>query len=216
MHSLTRTFPLLGALLAVGVGTAAPVAAEPITLVSGTILYGRLNTATFNASSLAGPSIGADFGSLVTESWNPDYACFACVPGTPISLSQSESLGTSDETAAVSGSVLANGIDYWIESLAFDIDAGTFAVPDSTTAAATLTSPFAFRGVITARSESGERLTFNFAGSGSATATFLNNNWFATSYQFAAATPEPGTLLLIGGPAILAAMRRRSSTRAAG
>jgi hypothetical protein len=209
MHNLARRVPILAAVLVLVLGAAAPAGADPIQLVSGRIVYSRLNPATFIAGSSDGPLVHGDFGNFQWEVWNPAHACFDCIPGSSISLSQSESLGTGDDTAAAGGSVRVGDVDYWIESMAFQIAAGTFVLPDTTNASIRLTSPFTFTGVISGRTLSGEARTFTFAGSGSASALFADNDWFDTTYAFAAATPEPGTLLLIGGPALLALRRRK-------
>jgi hypothetical protein len=111
--------------------------------------------------------------------------------------------------------VRVGGIDYWLQSMDFQIDAGSPILPNSANIAVNLNSPFSFRGVLVGRSTAGETLTFNFFGGGTATSMFFDNGWFATTYRFdAAPTPEPGTLLLLGGPAVLALLRRRRDSRA--
>jgi hypothetical protein len=84
-------------------------------------------------------------------------------------------------------------------------------LPDSANTSIDLSSPFNFRGIITGRSMSGTTLTLDLLGTGTATATFAGNDWSRTTYAFdtAAPTPEPGTLVLLGGPAALALLRSR-------
>lgn len=209
MRRSRKAVPILVALWVIALGAAVPAAADPIQLVNGSILYSRANTARFSAGTADGAHLDSQFGNFVTEAWNPEHACVGCVPGSTIDLSQSESFAGTDQTMIAGGSVRVGDIDHWIESLDFQIDSGNFMLPDSSGTAINLSSPFSFRGVITGRSQAGAALTFNFFGSGTATATFAGNDWFGTTYAFAAPTPEPGTLLLLGGPAALALLRRR-------
>lgn len=208
-----RGVPILAVLLLIG--ATAPVAADPIQMVSGAISYSRLNPAQLSGNAVTGEHINVQFGSLLLDSWNPDHACFDCAPGT-VSLSQSESFPNEDVTTAADGSVKVGGIDYWLQSMNFQIDAGSSILPTSANTPINLTSPFTFRGTIVGRSTEGETLTFNFFGSGTATSTFFDNDWFGTTYRFDAAgpVPEPGTLLLLGGPAAVALLRRRCASPA--
>jgi hypothetical protein len=208
MRVCPHRIPILAALSFLALGRAAPATAEPIQLVSGSILYSRANLATIVADTAAGSSIHSDFGDFLNDKWDADHACFDCVPGTTRSLSQSESL-TFGVPVGVGGSVRVGDIDFWIDSLVFNVASGSFTVPDSSNSSIQVSRPFSFDGVITGRTLAGEARTFSLFGTGTASATFAGNDWFATSYQFAAATPEPGTLLLIGGPAALALLRRR-------
>ena len=216
MRVLTRRVPILA--LLVLIGATAPAAADPIQLVNGTISYFRLSPGQLAGNAATGENINVHFGSLLLDSRNPDHACFDCVPGSTISLSQSESYPNDDDTTGAGGSVNVGGIDYWLQSMDFQIDAGSLILPDSTNIAINVLSPFSFRGVFVGRSTAGETLTFNFFGGGLATASFFDNDWFATTYRFdaAAPTPEPGTLLLLAGPAALALLRRRRSGAAIG
>ena len=209
MRACVRRLPILTILLLIG--SSATATADPIQLISGNITYSRLNLAQLAGNAATGENINVQFGSLLLDSRNPDHACFGCAPGSTISLSQSESYPNQDDTTGADGSVLVGGVDYWLQSLDFQIDAGSVLLPDSSGTRVDLTSPFTFTGVIVGRSTGGETRTFNFLGSGTAATTFLNNEWFGTRYEFADPTPEPGTLLLLGGPAALALLRRRRS-----
>ena len=210
MRAFPHRLPILAILTISTCGAAAPAAADPIQLVSGSISYSRLNPAQLLGNAPTGERINVAFGSLVTDSWNPDHACFSCTPGSTISLSESESFTNDGDPNAADGSVKVGGIDYWLESMDFQIDAGSLILPNSSTAI-TLSSPFSFRGVVIGRSTAGETQTFNFFGGGTATSTFFDNRWFGTTYRFEAspAVPEPGTLLLLTGPAALALWRNR-------
>lgn len=213
MRASPQRLLILAVLVLTASGAAAPAAADPIQLVSGTISYSRLNLGQLAGNAPTGENVNTQFGNLLLDSRNPDHACFDCAPGSMISLSQSESFTTSPDASsnAADGSVRLGGIDYWLQSMEFHIDAGSPIFPNPSTGAITLTSPFSFRGTIVGRSLAGETQTFNFFGGGTATSTFLDNDWFATTYRFEAAapTPEPGTLLLLGGPAAFALLRRR-------
>lgn len=216
MRSFPHRLPILAVLTFTTLSAAAPAAADPIQLVSGAISYSRLNLAQLSGNALTGEHVKIAFGSLVTDSWNPDHACFSCTPGSTISLSQSESFTNDGDPNAADGSVRVSGIDFWLESMNFQIDAGSLILPNSSTAI-TLSSPFAFRGVIVGRSTAGVTQTFNFFGGGTATSMFFDNQWFSTTYRFEAppAVPEPGTLLLLAGPSALALWRKRRSQRSA-
>jgi hypothetical protein len=214
-----RAFPhrllILAVLALTSAIAAAPAAADPIPLVSGVVSYSRLNLAQLSGNAATGENVNIQFGNLLLDSRNPDHACFDCVPGSTISLSQSESFTLNGGDNAADGSVRVGGIDYWLQSINFQIDAGSPILPSSSNSAINLTSPFSFRGTIVGRTLAGETQTFNFFGGGTATSTFLDNDWFGTTYRFdpAAATPEPGTLLLLGGPAAFALLRRRRGAR---
>lgn len=215
MRASPQRLLILAVLVLTASGAAAPAAADPIQFVSGSISYSRLNLAQLAGNAATGEHVNTQFGNLLLDSRNPEHACFDCAPGSAISLSQSESFtANQDASNAADGSVKAGGIDYWLQSMELHIDAGSPIFPNSSTSAITLSSPFSFRGTIVGRSLAGETQTFNFFGGGTATSTFLDNDWFATTYRFEAAapTPEPGTLLLLGGPAAFALLRRRPST----
>jgi hypothetical protein len=214
MRRSGRAVPIVVALW-VTLAAAASAAADPIQLVSGTIHYSRQNLVTFNAVTADGAHLNSEFGNFLTETWNPDHACFGCTPGSTIDLSQSESFTGPGGPGPISagGGVRVGDIDYWTESLDFLIESGSFILPDSSGGAINFSAPFSFRGAFTGRSDAGTTLTFSFFGSGTATASFAGNDWFHTTYAFAAPTPEPGTLLLLGGPAALAFLRRRRGTQ---
>ena len=207
MRVVPRRVLVVSMFVATVLGGAGAAAAEPIQLVSGAIAYSRGNLAEFAATADDNTIVRGEFGNFTTETWNPDHACFGCIPGSTIDLSQSESLAFGSEAMGVGGSVRVGGLDYWIDSLVFSIASASLTVPDSSNDARNVMSPFSFDGVITARSLAGETRTFSLSGIGLATARFTANDWVGTTYQFAAATPEPGTLLLLGGPA-LALLRR--------
>ena len=216
MRGLARRVPILALLLLIG--ATAPAAADPIQLFSGAVSYFRLDPGRLIGDATTGEHVNVQFGSLLLDSRRPDHACFDCVPGSIVSLSQSESYPNQDATTGADGSVKVGGIDYWLQSLDFQIDAGSLILPNGPSTTVNLSSPFSFRGTIVGRSTEGETLTFNFFGGGTATATFFDNKWFSTSYRFEGVgpVPEPGTLLLLGGPALLALLRRhRSSLRRA-
>jgi hypothetical protein len=120
-------------------------------------------------------------------------------------------LTNEDDAMAALGTLRAPGIDYFVQSLDFQIDAGSLVLPDSSGTTIDLSSPFSFRGVITGRSIAGTTLTLDLFAAGTATATFAGNDWARTTYAFdaAAPTPEPGTLILLGGPALFALLRSR-------
>ena len=206
---------IVATLMTAVLGGASRAAAEPIQLVSGSIVYSRGNLAVFAAAGADDTIVRGEFGNSVGgESWNPDHACFDCVPGSTIDLSQSDSLAFGNEATGVGGSFRVGAAEYWIESLVFQIAAGSFLLPDSENGDVRRSTPFSFQGVITGRTLAGAPLTLSLFGTGTATATFAGNDWFATSYQFAAATPEPGTLLLLGGPALALLRRRRARPHA--
>jgi hypothetical protein len=212
MPMSSQRVPIVVAVVAIALGGAWPAAADPIQLVSGAIFYSRGNLAQFAAGSDGGAIVHSDFGNFAAEVWNANHACFDCVPGSAIDLSQSESLVFGNQEMGVGGSFRIADAEYWIDSLVFRITSGSVMLPDSTNGQVRLSSPFSFEGVISGRTLAGAALTLSLFGTGVGTATFAGNDWFATSYQFAAATPEPGTLVLLGGPA-LALLRRRRAVR---
>jgi hypothetical protein len=210
MRVSPRRLPIVVTLSLLTLACSAPASADPIQLVSGSILYSRANLATFTATGADGSVVHSEFGNFaqLPERWDADHSCLDCVPGSTIDLSQSESL-TFGEPVGVGGSVRVGEVDFWIDSLVFHIASGSFMLPDSSNGTFQVSRPFSFDGVIMARSLAGEARTFSLVANGTATARFGGNDWFSTTYQFAAATPEPGTLLLMGGPAALALLRRR-------
>ena len=209
MRLVSRTLPILVALGVIVAGVPAPAAADPIPLVSGTIRYTRGAPGELSAQTLDGAQIDSIFGNFVREFWDPDHACTGCTPGSIIALSQTESFTNEDDAMAALGTVSADGVDYFVQSLDFQIAAASVALPDSANTTVDVSSPFSFLGLVTARSIAGTAIAWDLTGSGIATATFANNDWTRTAYEFGAATPEPGTLLLLGGP-VLALLRRRS------
>lgn len=212
MRALANQVPILAALWVVALGAAAPAGADPIHLASGSIHYSRGNLPQFSALTADGASIRSDFGDFAGEIWNPDHACFGCAPGSTIGLTQSESFDGSDAFISAGGSVRVGDTDFWIQSLDFQIASGSFTLPDSSGGVEHLRSPFVFRGVIVGLSLAGETRTFDLSGTGTGTSTFAGNDWFATTYAFASPTPEPGTLLLLAGPAAVALIRRRRAS----
>jgi PEP-CTERM motif len=194
---------------------AAPAWADRIELVSGGLFYSRQNSAEFRAVAPGGIEIISDFGGE-SESWNPDHACFGCIPGTRINLSQTESFNTPEDSAFVGGSVRVDDVDYWVDSMNIRINAPHLTIPDtSNSGGATIDAGrFVFRSVIIGTSDAGVTRTFRFHGTGQASILFGNNDWFWTSYRFAdpaaaSPVPEPGTMLLFGSGALAALIRRR-------
>lgn len=221
MNSPRLRFCLPAAVAILLLSTATPALADPVRLVSGSIQYSRQNQAEYRVTADNGMQIVSEFGNEAGESWNPDHACFGCTPGTTIDLSQSESFvnGSGDPDVGAAGSIIIDGIDYFIDSLSFTIDADRFVLPDTSgDRSFTSAGQFLFRGLITGTSDAGRSVTFNLAGSGRTAAFFANNDWFSTTYSFAAApaaVPEPGTLLLFATGATAAMARRRKQKQQA-
>jgi hypothetical protein len=141
----------------------------PIDLTNGTVAYSRQNAAAFHATTDDGLVVRIDFGND-SESWNPDHACFACIPGTRLDLSQSESFASNgdDELFFVVGMVRVGSVDYLVDSMNFSIDAGSVIVPDTSgDRSMTLNAGrFLLRGMITGTSEAGVTRVFDLTGSG--------------------------------------------------
>jgi hypothetical protein len=150
-------------------GFTASASADPIDLTNGTVAYSRQNAAAFHATTDDGLLVRIDFGND-SESWNPDHACFACIPGTRLDLSQSESFASNgdDELFFVVGMVRVGSVDYLVDSMNFSIDAGSVIVPDTSgDRSMTLNAGrFLLRGMITGTSEAGVTRVFDLTGSG--------------------------------------------------
>jgi hypothetical protein len=194
---------------------AAPALADPINITGGSIVYERQNVAVFRATGVGGWSIDGLFGES-SESWDPDHFCAPCTPLTELNVSQSESITDSyGSDIFAGGSFRMGGTEYWVNSLAFSINAlSTVTVPVAP-GRFTYGEPawFVFRGVVTGTSDLGASAQANLFGVGRAWVGFLDNSWWTTEYRFAdpAAVPEPGTLLLFATGAAAVIRRRLTS-----
>jgi len=153
---------------------------------------------------------GGDAGNVGATSCNP------CKAGDSVGM-----------FSHLAGSTLAghtnlNGVDYNIPAIdrsgIFDFSADPFLIPNSNLDVLTLIEPFTFFGTLFLPNSVNVSLT----GQGMATLTltgFQTNvgrlfSFDSVSYDFAAATPEPGTMLFLGSGslaiAFLRSRRRRS------
>jgi len=191
-----------------------PASAEPITLTSGTIAYSRQNPASLIRLMGEGISIGGSFG--FDTFWNPRHACFDCTSGKMVNLSESFR-----PTDASSFAILTAGnVQYFSESVGFEINAGDFVIPNlpSGTELFAEAGPFQFRGSMSGMSQQGVQRTFDLVGAGRVRIDFARGecdgcgiNWFFTGYEFQhlAPTPEPGPFVLLGTAVALGVLFRR-------
>jgi hypothetical protein len=156
--------------------------------------------------------------------WDPVATCGPCAPGTSVNLSSTVTMFPGPlGFAHIDGIVSTQPVDF-IGTFAFD--AGSALVPDvAVGGTGSASSSFTFTGTLAGFADADLDTVPLFAvsiiGSGTARLQFVNAGAGVTmgqiSYEIqdAAATPEPGSLFLIGsGGALLAARwRRRRDTR---
>jgi hypothetical protein len=206
-----------------------PARADPVSVTSGDI---QVETSLLLARiALAGPGFSL---TTAAEAFSPDVRfCFPCDPSTT-------TLGaTWPGVGARGGSATVNGVHY--DQVFFGPGTGgTFTtsavtIPGSEAFVATL--PFTFAGTVTGFASlalDDPLFTVSLTGHGIARAAFaplvdsdgpffnsvtLPGADFQLQYVFSdvAATPEPGTLLLLASGAIIGEVRRRTRhTRHAG
>jgi len=199
-----------------------PLRADPITVTSGNV---QVETSLLLARiSLAGDRFAVSTGA---EDFFSDLRfCVPCEPNAPVNLGASWR-----PTSINGGTATVNGVRF--PELFFGPgSSGTFTTPSVTltgSAPTTVTVPFTFKGTITgfASQELNDPVfTASLVGSGTARARFvpivdssgplfnavdLPGTDFQLEYTFSrvSATPEPGTLLLIGAGALVLEARRR-------
>jgi PEP-CTERM motif-containing protein len=187
---------------------AAPVAADPIRITGGSLVY--LGSRQFSPLVLQG-SMGFTFdGHPASGVFDPgDCSVPECLSGTPISL------GARWSGMDLGGTATLNGVTYRrVGSLSADTSLsveffGTLLGPDAGDAVIR-SSPFSFTGRFFVESFP-ESNVYDLVGEGMATAFMLRhpdtNAWSfdRLEYRFSdpvdrdpAATPEPSTLALIG------------------
>jgi len=204
---LRATVAAIGAIAALAVP--AIVAAEPITIVGGSIFYSRENQVHLRLQLDNGIVLDNDYGFSDGEYYFPSHYCGACAPGAQINLSVNESFPSADG-ADISGPFVFGGVEYTPTAATLSINAGdvTLAAEDGAWSTST---PFTLNASITGSAEDGSSTTLSFFGLGTAAMATEDWRWFATEYEFddPAAVPEPGTLLLLGGAAAAAVIRKR-------
>ena len=197
------------------VNTVRPAAAEPVTILGGVINYSRQNQAEFRLTLVDGGLMQGQFGDGGSESWDPPHACFACVPGSTIDPSLSESMPKSEDVT-VGGVLILHDVKYFITNLSFTIDSDQLRVPPASAFVGrdpvSSVAQFVLRGLVQASTPNASSAGLSLLGHGKANIQFLSDgSWFATNFRFEdpAAVPEPATLLLFGPFAVGAVARWR-------
>lgn len=192
----------------------ATASADPVTIVEGSIVYSRLNTASIELT-LARGWLRGEFGNFSGEIWTPAHACFGCVSGSTINTSLSESFPRPDagDEGSLGATMVWDGVSYNLTGLSFTIDAGDVVVPPlGPNGGVSDVAQFTLRGLATG-SRTGGGTSLALLGIGKVRVFFETNNWLSTEFRFeeSAAVPEPGTMLLFasGAAAVLARRRRR-------
>jgi hypothetical protein len=216
---MSKILCVFATLLIIVALTPATASADPIVITSGTLtvtgLTGGPSYSFTGLNFVAGG--GGDQGSS-----HPQMLCSPCVSGATIDL------GGFFAGSSVLGSATLNGTIYPIVGGAFTLTAPSIIVPNSTSNV-TLTSPFSFSGFMNlCPSNCGNSppfFTVDLVGSGTATLNlqifFLTNGnpifqFKSVTYDFQTPepTPEPMSILLLGGGLLgLAAKLRRPRSR---
>jgi hypothetical protein len=149
---------------------------------------------------------------------DPVETCGPCVPGSTLNLSSTVTMFPGPlGFAHIDGVVSTQPVDF-IGTFAFD--AGSIAVPDvAVGGSGSASSSFTFTGTLSgfadAELDDTPLFTALISGSGTARLHFLNTGAGITmgemiyEIQDPAATPEPGSLVLIGSGGAFLALRRR-------
>ena len=200
------------------VNTVRPAAAEPVTILGGSISYSRQNQAEFNLTLVDGGWMQGEFGDNDSESWNPPHACFPCTPGSTLNPSVSEKMQSMGDIS-VGGVLFTRGTRYDITNLEFTIDSDSVKLPDSFDIdGSSSIAQFSLHGLVQGHAPNASMSTgLGLLGYGKARIMFLQDGgWFATNFRFEdpAAVPEPGTLLLFApfAAGAVARWRRRPAS----
>lgn len=222
-----RSFPRIGRTLAASCVLAAcllqamPVSAEPVRIVTS----GGLGQIPFDGETSAA-FLGDGFAILDAEVnfWRGE-SCWPCTPGSLLDLSAVVGINNYPPgTATIDGRVYES---VYYEGL-LDIDAGSIVVPnlppDGPGMRPGPSTTFTFTGTLSGfadPSRTGTPLfTLLLAGGGTASMSFFHvpidglvADGFEYEFEAAAATPEPGSLLLFASGAALIGRRWRHRRR---
>jgi hypothetical protein len=216
---MSKILCVFATLLVITALTPATATADPIVITSGTLTVTGLSGGPHY--SLTGLNFVAG-GAGEQGSSHPQMSCFPCVSGATIGI------GGFFAGSSVVGGATLNGTFFPIVGGAFTLSGPLITVPNSTSNLI-LTSPFSFSGFVNLCpmncGNSPPFFSVDLVGSGTATLNlqifFLQNG--NTIFQFQSVTynfqtpeptPEPMSILLLGGGlAGLAAKLRRSRSR---
>jgi hypothetical protein len=214
MRKSVRTLIVFAVVGPAALTGATHAAADPVIVISGSMLYQRSDTFGFTFRLSNGARISAD---TITEGWMPSHACSPCEPGSTLTPSVTEAFAASDPVQELFGSVEWEGTIFKLTDLSFSIAAGPVVIPNPPIEGTGMISlsdwaQFTLQGLATGMTADGLTTTLNLIGQGRVNVGIDSaSNWFDTQYIFEdpAAVPEPATLLLFGSGALMAVRMRR-------
>lgn len=202
-------------------------AAEPIIIRSGAVEVGeRFTVRPFSLTGDRGFSL---FGTIGNRGLDPDCGGgpeFHCATGEEARLAfRWSGLDFTGVDATLDGNTYRE-INH-LSSTTFakiDLVSGTVLLPQAVSATVVLQAPFSLEGLFSALTPQGEDVTETLLGRGTVTTTWTGvidpdagTRWDLSfsRFEFAdpAAIPEPGTLVLGGAAAAVAAISRRRRCR---
>lgn len=204
--------------LAVALACAAPVAADPVNVFAGSLVYSRQDLAGIGLV-LENGSLSGEFGNGPGESHTPPHACFPCTPGAALDPDVTEDLPLMEPGVPVGvfGQLAHNSVSYDLVGLNFTVQSDPVIVPafDENGNGTSSIARFTLSGLATGRTPDGaSSIGLALLGLGNARVLFTEGAWLATEFTFDDQTPvpEPATMLLVGSGIAAALVRRRRRT----